>query len=275
MISISSMVGCPDLQTRTLGPYQGSLPTAFARLAALGYDGVELMLKDPAQLDSQSIRADLNRHGLRLAGICTGHVYGEDQLGLVTPDLKTDPAAFARMQQIIIFAAGLSPQGCLVNIGRSRGPADPHRPEDSLRAYETAFRALAEFAAGYQVRLILEPVTRAQVNFIHSTSDGLELVRRVNHPHFGLMLDTYHVNLEDEHLLDAFRAAAGVTWLVHFSDDNRNWPGNSGIDFPGVIRVLDETGFAGFVSTEIAPWPDPDTAARSSILYLRKYIPRR
>lgn len=275
MIRISSMVGGPDLETRTLGPYQGDLSDAFTRLAALGYDGVELMIKNPTRLDAGHIREGLSQHGLLLAGVCSGHVFGEDHLGLVTPELTTSLAAMQRMKEIVDFTAALAPQGSLVNIGRSRGPADPLRPVESLSAYENAFRELAEYAQKRNIRLILEPITRQQANFIHSTRDGLEMVRRVNHPFFGLMLDTYHANLEDQNILEAFRQAADSTWLVHFSDDNRNWPGSSGINFPDIIQVLDQAGYDGFVSTEISPWPDPDTAAQASICYLRQFIPRR
>jgi sugar phosphate isomerase/epimerase len=61
---------------------------------------------------------------------------------------------------------------------------------------------------------------------------------------------------------------------MHFSDSNRCWPGSADIDYPRLIETLNEIGYKGFVSTEISPWPDPDSAARLSMAYLRKYIAR-
>ena len=81
MIRIASMVGGPDLQAPTLAAFSGDLAAAFARLAELGYDGVELMTKNPAALDGEEIRRLLAAHGLNLTGLCSGHVFGEDQAG--------------------------------------------------------------------------------------------------------------------------------------------------------------------------------------------------
>ncbi len=55
MIKIASMVGAPDLQTPTLAAFCGDFPTAFARLRNLGYDGIELMTKNPAVLDGPGL----------------------------------------------------------------------------------------------------------------------------------------------------------------------------------------------------------------------------
>jgi sugar phosphate isomerase/epimerase len=273
MLKIGSMVGAPDLETATLAPFSGDLETAFQKLATLGYEGAEIMLKNPAKLDGRGIREALDENNLRLIALCTGHIYGEDRLGLVGPDLKIDPAAVARLEEFIDFAALHFGPGTLVNIGRSRGPGNPLDPEKSLGLYREAFQALADYALPQGVRLILEPINRDEVSFIHSTQDGLRMARWVDRPNFGLMLDTYHMHREDPDLFESFREAAGCFWHVHFSDANRRWPGNSHIDFGRIVRVLNETGFDGFVSLEIEPWPGPDEAARFSIDYLRRFIP--
>jgi sugar phosphate isomerase/epimerase len=272
MIKIASMVGAPDLQTPTLAAFSGDLSAAFARLGQLGYDGVELMTQNPAVLDGAEIRRLLAANGLMLTGLCSGHVFGEGKLGLVRPDLTIDPAAQARLREFVDFAAGFGP-GTLINIGRSRGVGDVARMEDTLRLAAHAFQKLADYASSGGVRLILEPVRRQELNFIHSTREGLDMVRRVDRPNFGLMLDTYHMHHEDQDMFADLRAAAPVAWHMHFSDSNRCWPGSGEIDYPRLIGVLNEIGFDGFVSTEIKPWPDPDSAARLPIEYLRKYIP--
>ena len=88
MIKIAAMIGAPDLEQETLAVYSGDLATAFAKVAQLGYDGVELMTKNPTQLDGVKIRRWLDENHLKLAGLCTGHVYGEDGLGLCAPGLR-------------------------------------------------------------------------------------------------------------------------------------------------------------------------------------------
>jgi len=272
VIRIASMVGGPDLETPTLAPYSGDLEQACQKLAALGYDGIELMTKQPSALDAARLQAVLTDNQLNLVGLCTGHVFGEDRLGLVTPELQIDRQAIARLKEFIDFAV-LFGNGTMVNIGRTRGVGDPKQLQRTLSVAREAIQELADYAQPGKVRLILEPINKAENNFIHSTQDGLELVKMVNRTNFGLMLDTYHMFLEDVDLICSLHESAPYCWHWHFSDSNRRWPGNALIRFDIIIDNLNSIGYDGFVGTEIQAWPDPDTAARFSIEYLRKFIP--
>jgi len=86
------------------------------------------------------------------------------------------------------------------------------------------------------------------------------------------MLDSYHMNIEDIDIYESIRQAKPYLWFVHFTDNNRLWPGSAHLDFERMVAVLEEIHYEGFVSLEILPWPDPDTAAKSSINSLRRYI---
>jgi sugar phosphate isomerase/epimerase len=272
MIKIASMVGAPDLEQETLAVYSNDLKAAFERLASLGYDGVELMTRDPHRLDGEAIHRSLDNTGLELAGLCTGHVFGEDGLGLVGLGEEIGHKAMERLEGFVDWAAEYGGDRTLVNIGRSRGPGYPHDAERTLSEMETAFRQLAQYAAPRGVRIVLEPINVLQAPYIHTAQDGVAMVERVSHPNFGLMVDTYHMNIEDVDIYDSFRHAKPYLWFVHFTDNNRHWPGSAHLDFRKIVAVLYEIAYAGFVSLEIMPWPDPDTAAESSIESLRRFI---
>ena len=274
MIKIASMVGAPDLETPALAAYSGDLPAAFAKLAQLGYEGVELMTKKPSRLDGAAIRRWLDDHNLKMAQICTGHVFGEDKLGLLNADATLNREAMERLKEFVDFAASYFEPGLPVNIGRSRGQGNPAQSEKSLEAFAAAFRELADYALPKRVRLTLEPITGLLVKFIVTTQDGVAMCRRVNRPNFGLMLDVYHMNIEDVDIYQSFRDAKDYCWLVHVCDNNRKWPGSAHLDFARIITTLNEIGYEGFVSTEMLPWPNPDTAARAAIESLRRFIPK-
>ena len=275
MLKIATMIGSPDLAADTLAPYSGNLAEAFAKVAKLGYDGVELMVRDPNQLDGAAIRRQLDEHQLEMVGLCTGHVFGEDGLGLVGPDPNICDQAMSRLKRFVDFAAAHFGAGTLLNLGRSRGPGYPGEPARTLGQMVESFRELADYAFPSGVRLVLEPINVLQVNHIHTSQDGIAMVKRVNRPNFGLMLDVYHMNIEDVDIYDSFREASEHCWFVHFCDNNRKWPGSAHLDFEQLVQVLNEIGYDGYVSLEILPWPNPDTAARSSIEFLRRYIPRQ
>jgi sugar phosphate isomerase/epimerase len=274
MIKIAAMVGAPDLETETLAVYSGDLAEAFKKVSSLGYDGVELMTKNPKTLDGEKLRRLLEKNGLILTGLCTGHVYGEDRLGLVGPDRKVCKKAMVRLKEFVDFAAEYLEPGICINIGRARGQG---YVDDSVRTLDemaTAFRELSDYALPYGIKIVLEPITVNQTNYINTTQDGIRMVEHVQRSNIGLMLDVYHMNIEDDDIYESFREAKDKCWFVHFTDNNRKYPGGGHLDFKKIVRTLEEIGFDGFVSMEILPWPDPDTAARAAITHLRQYILR-
>jgi sugar phosphate isomerase/epimerase len=122
------------------------------------------------------------------------------------------------------------------------------------------------------VKIVLEPINVLQAPYIHTAQDGFAMIERVNHPNFGLMLDTNHMNIEEVDIYEGLRRAGPHLWFVHFADNNRRWPGSAHLEFAKFVAVLEEISYQGYISLEILPWPDPDTAAKSSIESLRRYI---
>jgi sugar phosphate isomerase/epimerase len=272
MIKIAAMVGAPDLETRAVAPYQGDLQPAFYRLAEMGYEGIELMTKNPSKLDGKAIHNWLCEQNLRMVALCTGHVYGEDQLGLVAQDLQISQAAMERLQQFVDFGANYFGEGTLVTIGRSRGWGDPSQPQATWEVGVKAFQQLADYAAPHGIRIALEPICSHEHWFIQTTQEGIRICHAVGRPNFGLMLDTYHMNIQDDDLLASLREAQSYCWHMHFSDQNRMWPGSGVLDFGKILSTLQEIDYKGFVSMEILPQPDPDTSARASIEWVRQYL---
>lgn len=142
VIKIAAMVGAPDLRQETLAAYSGDFEIAIERLATLGYDGVEIMTKNPKTLNVAEIKRLLDKNRLALAGFCTGHVYGEDKLGLVDPDPIVCQMAMARIKDFIDVAAAHFGAGIWVNIGRARGNGIPGDLPATLKQAAAAFRDL-------------------------------------------------------------------------------------------------------------------------------------
>jgi sugar phosphate isomerase/epimerase len=131
---------------------------------------------------------------------------------------------------------------------------------------------VGRYAADRGVRLTLEPINRYEVDFIASVDDGLRMVEAIGLPNVGLMLDLYHMNIEDASIEGGLQNAGDRCWHVHIADSNRLYPGAGHIDFPPIFEMLRRMGYEGYVSAELLPKPDPDTAAELTIAFLRKYI---
>ncbi len=126
-------------------------------------------------------------------------------------------------------------------------------------------RRAAEHAAAAGVRLALEPLNRYEADLVNTAEQGLEFVEEVGHPALGLLLDTYHVNIEEASWEAPFRSLmeAGRLWHVHLGDNNRLPPGRGMIDFCALLRLLRSVGYDGALSAELLAMPGSRHAPRA------------
>lgn len=267
------VVAGPDVSHKAMSFLTGSFEERLDKAVALGYDGIELMVRDPNDLDIPALCRAFSSRDLEAPQIVTGEVFGADGLCLVSPDPNIRRRAEERTRAIIDLAAEL---GAMVNIGRLRGRLDWMEgvvPDPWAYAVER-LSAVANYAAERGVRMALEPVNRYEVDFINSAQDGLRFVRDAGCPNLGLMLDLFHMNIEDVSIEGSLREAyeAGVLWHVHVADSNRWSPGCGHLDIKSIVGTLKELGYQGYLSAEHLPLPDPDEAARRTIEYLRPLL---
>jgi len=247
--------------------FKGDFETNVAKIAALGYDGVELAVRDPKLVDAGELERVVARHGLAVPAIGTGQAWGEEGLSFTAADPAVREAAIARICSHIPLAERL---GALVILGLIRGvtPAGQSH-EQSMSYLVEAIGRCAEAAAGTGVRFALEPMNRYETDLIHNAEEGLELVGRVGADSFGLLLDTFHMNIEEPDIRASIAACGGRIFHFHVADSNRRPPGAGHLDFGDILGTLADTGYAGFVSGEFLPWPDADRAAQRAIAHLR------
>lgn len=266
----------PSPEVKTTVPVallSGSFAERLQKAARLGYDGIELMVVRPHELSVNEIHIQLSKMGLEVAAIATGAIYMTDKVTLLASDPEISRQAASRLAALIDLAAAL--EAPLVTIGSFRGRlAWAGGPQARGKLVDT-LRSAAEKAERQGVRLVLEPVNRYEGDIVNTASEGLALIEEVGHSHLGLLLDTYHVNIEESSLTEPFRQAmaAGRLWHVHLGDSNRLPPGQGHLDFPGIVAALREAGYPGYLSAELLARPDPDTAAEVTIRYMRQYVP--
>jgi 5-keto-L-gluconate epimerase len=251
----------------------GSLDEKLDKAAALGADGVELMTADPRRLDAAALRHALAARGLAAAAIGSGAAAMAAGLTLLAADESVRVGAAARLDDLVQCAAAVGAP--LVTIGSFRGRLASF--DGDGRAYLAGvLAAAAERAAALGVRLALEPVNRYESDVVNNADQGAAFARAVGHPCLGLLLDTYHVNVEESSWTEPFRrlAALGLLWHVHLGDNNRLPPGQGLIDFAAIVTTLEHVGYDGYLSAELLGRPDPDTAARQTIAHMSALLGR-
>ena len=249
----------------------GTWPEKVEKAARLGVDGLELMTADPAQLDVPGLRGGLEARGLRAAAVGSGAAALQSGLSLLHAEPDVSARAVLRLHELIGFAAAIGAP--LVTIGSFRGKLAWSGEDGRARLAEILRRA-AEVAATAGVRLALEPLNRYEADLVNTAEEGLAFVETVGHPALGLLLDTYHVNIEEASWEAPFRRLmqAGKLWHVHLGDNNRLSPGDGMIDFAMLVRTLRALGYTGWLSAELLGRPDPDTAARRTVEHMRPLL---
>ena len=242
---------------------------SIMKAASLGYDGVELALKCAGEVDKGLLSKWLTASDMEVSCISTGQVFAD--LGLMFTDANPQKRSeVCRIfKDLIDLAADF---GRMVNIGRVRGRIGPQNPQEAERLFIEMARELCSYAATKTVTLVLEPVNRYELDFINSIEDGVKLLNKVDMPNMKLMPDIFHMNIEDRAIGPELARHIDNIAYIHFADSNRLAPGQGHIDFKNIIACLRQAKYDGWVSVEILPRPDPDTAASQAIEFLRPLI---
>jgi sugar phosphate isomerase/epimerase len=247
--------------------FKGDLAANVNKIAGWGYDGLELAIRDPRLVDGDELLRIAAEHGLEVPAIGTGQAWGEEKLSYTDPDPAVRAAAIERTISHVPFAART---GAVIIVGLLRGIVRPGI--EHAQAMEWLVAALQQGCAAAQphgVRIALEPICRYETTLINNVAQGLDLVERVGAPNMGLLLDTFHMNIEEPVIEDSIRAAGDRIFHFHVADSNRWYPGAGHLDFASILEALYATGYDGYVSGEFMPEPDADTSAQRSIAHLR------
>lgn len=190
---------------------------------------------------------------------------------MASADPAIQAAVVERLQAHVDLAAKAGSQ---VVIGGIRGRLSPDK-ETRQREYEAAIRALRvldAYAADRGVRLTIEPINRYETNFINTVHDALRFIADADSPRVGILMDTFHANIEERSFEEAIHVAGRRLNHVHLVDSNRLAPGCGHIDFLPILRALQDAGYVGYLSAEILPKPDSEAAAYTFATNVRSLL---
>lgn len=256
---------------------ENALPSAFSVFRGiensapvvheLGYDGMELALKDPKEISKEDLKALLKRNSLEVSAISTGQVFASRGLMFTDEDPERRKELYDSFTGFIDLASDF---GGLVNVGRVRGSLDGRNKAVCEQLFMDLMGKVLDYAQSRGVTIILEPVNRYEIDYINNTYEGADLVRRVGRPNFLLMPDVFHMNIEDARLGESIVRNADCIRYVHLADSNRHAAGDGHLDFDEVFSALKKIGFDSWCTVECLPFPDARTAAQRSAKYLRE-----
>lgn len=247
--------------------FKGDFEANVAKIADWGFNGVELAIRDPKLVAVEELDRVISAYGLEVPAIGTGQAWGEEGLSFTSHDPVVRKAAIERIKSHIPLAKHFD---AVIILGLIRGITPKGQTHDQSMGYLVeALQECAAEAASHNVKYALEPLNRYETDLIHTVDEGLDLIEQVGADNFGLLLDTFHMNIEEPVEEESIHTCGERIFHFHVADSNRWYPGAGHLRFGSILETLDATGYQGFVSGEFLPMPDADTAAENFITYMR------
>ena len=249
----------------------------YALAAALGYQGIEL--RGRGDLAFARRLPELRR--ARAAGVVMPTVCVEMDhfIGDFDPARSADAVRNLRSQLSVIAELGgvgaMTPAAWGM-FSRRLPPFEPPRPPGGDRqVLLDALGELGEHARVEGVTLFLEPLNRYEDHMVNRLDEAVALCAALGLPSVRVVADTFHMNIEEDDVHRALRAAAPYLGHVQVSDSNRYQPGAGHLDWPALVRTLLELDYRGWLALECRLRGDPVRALQQAATVLRHAMPRR
>jgi D-psicose/D-tagatose/L-ribulose 3-epimerase len=226
----------------------------FRRMKDAGCDFVELLVPEPGELDLAETKAVLADHSLGVVLAARVNLTRD----LASADAGAARAGVAYLESCVDIAAALGAGivggplygAPLVFAGRPPAPVDEAERARRIDAIVAGLKAAGRRAADRGIVLGIEPLNRFETDIANTTGHGLALAEAVDMASVGVMLDTFHMNMEDPDIPAAIRRAGRR--VVHFqaNENHRGFIGSGHVDWPAVARALLAIDYRGPITLE-------------------------
>ncbi len=227
-----------------------------------GFDGVEIARFDFDGFPTAEVRRAVADAGLE----CTFCSALTGSLSLVSEDAGVRAAARSFLTRGIEVAAEL---GSPVFLGPFVAPVGQlfgrRRTSDEWKRAVEELSTVAPALDACGVALAVEPLNRFETFFLNTAADAARLCHEVGHPRVGVLLDTFHSNIEDKNIVQAVEVLGKRIHHVHTCENDRGIPGSGHVDWTGLMAALAGVGYDGWYVIESFGSTIPEIAAAACI----------
>lgn len=273
-------------------PFTADHFVLFDKIKTLGFDFIELLVPEVGELNLSKTKSALDNAGLGV--VLAARVSMERNIA--SDDSAAHQGGIDYLRYAIDCSAELGSKivggpltgNPLVFAGR---PPRPVTEDERLARKDRCVDALtiaAEHAAKADLVLALEPLNRFESDVLCTTQQAVEIVNAVSQPSLKIMLDTFHMAMEEASIAEAIRLAGDRIGHFQANENHRGFLGTGSVDWVDVCRALVDVGYDGPISLEpfrrnddrfgvpIAQWraphEDEDLRLAASVSFLRSHL---
>ncbi|MBL0740967.1 sugar phosphate isomerase/epimerase family protein [Chryseolinea lacunae] len=268
-------------------PFTTDTVALFPKIKAMGFDAVEIPVEYPEKIDGKKVKEALDRHGLK-AIVCGAFGPSRD---LTHDDAAVHKNCFDYIYQCFdlcntwdaTFLAGPMYSA----VGKARMVPPDQRKIEWERAVKN-LRTVCVRAQQQGLAIALEPLNRFESDLVNTADDVVRLVNDINHPSAKILLDGFHMAIEERNLEQAITKAGNNLIHVQVAENYRGTPGTGQTPWASFKAGLEKINYQGVVSIEsftpevkelagaVCIWKNlaesQDAFASDGILFLKKLL---
>jgi D-psicose/D-tagatose/L-ribulose 3-epimerase len=226
-----------------------SIEELFPKIAAMGYDAIEIAIEDPSLIDAGAVKKALEQYGLQ-AIVCGAFGSSRD---LTHEDTAVHENCFRYIESCLDFCVAWNTGFFAGPMYSAVGKARMISPEQREWEWDMAvknLRIVCEMAAARNLEIALEPLNRFESDLINNINDVKRLIEDIDHPAAKIILDGFHMNIEEPDIERAIIAAGDRLIHLQVSENYRGTPGTGQTRWDAYKRGLEAINYKGVVSIE-------------------------
>jgi D-psicose/D-tagatose/L-ribulose 3-epimerase len=230
-------------------PFNSDTVALFPKIKKMGYDAVEIPVEDPTLIDTKTVKKALQDTGLDPI-ICGAFGPGRD---LTHEDPSFHKTSFDYIQQCFDISSDLGAKFVAGPMYSAVGKARLVSPEQKKVEWDRAVKNLhkvCQMAEKSGQEIALEALNRFETDLINTTEDLMRLIADINHPAAKVLLDGFHMNIEEPDIEKAILAAGDKLIHVQVSENYRGTPGTGQTRWEDYKRGLEKVNYRGTVTIE-------------------------
>jgi D-psicose/D-tagatose/L-ribulose 3-epimerase len=226
-----------------------SIDTLFPKIAQLGFDVVEIAVEDPALIDVKKVKEALNQYGLQTV-ICGAFGNSRD---LTNESKDVQQNGLSYIEACLDMCAELGVSFFAGPMYSAVGKARMLKPEQRKAEWDLAVHNLqkvCDMAGSRGLKIALEPLNRFESDLVNTANDVMRMVKDINHPAANVILDSFHMSIEERDVEQAIKAVGDKLIHVQVSENYRGAPGSGQTPWDAYKRGLEAINYKGIVSIE-------------------------
>jgi sugar phosphate isomerase/epimerase len=232
------------------------------RLTKFRYDGVEIK-GEPRTCNVKKVKELLRSYNLEASSIAGMYPWPTSDRDLANADEKVRKRAVNYVKECLDFARDVEAPLAIV-VPSPVMKTKPSEPLDKEWKWAVeSVRMAGRYAMDVNVLIAVEPINRYETYLVNNVDQALKFIAEVGIDSVKVMLDCFHMNIEEPDPAAAIRKAGKNLVHIHVADSNRQSVGRGHTDFKSIIRSLKEIGYTRYLAMEpLPPLADPYMAIK-------------